>query len=29
MKSIWKIIRIVFIAIGVAVLAAFAKLVLS
>ena len=29
MKSIWKIIRIVFIAVGVAVLAAFAKLVLS
>ena len=29
MKSIWKIIRIVFIAIGVAVLAALAKLVLS
>lgn len=29
MKAIWKIIRIVFIAIGVAVLAAFAKLVLS
>ena len=29
MKSIWKIIRIAFIAIGVAVLAAFAKLVLS
>ena len=29
MKSICKIIRIVFIAIGVAVLAAFAKLVLS
>ena len=29
MKSIWKIIRIVFIAVGVAVLAAVAKLVLS
>ena len=29
MKSIWKIIRIMFIAVGVAVLAAFAKLVLS
>lgn len=29
MKSIWKIIRIVFFAVGVAVLAAFAKLVLS
>ena len=29
MKTIWKIIRIVFIAVGVAVLAAVAKLVLS
>ena len=29
MKSIWKIIRIVFFAVGVAALAAFAKLVLS
>ena len=29
MKSIWKIIRIVFIAVGITVLAAFAKLVLS
>ena len=29
MRSIWKIIRIVFIAVGVAVLAAVIKLVLS